>query len=150
MTDIRVQGLLEHSNAVVITLGATAGGGVQLSGGHLVYAGAPADACRLSLGPGSGDFVITGNYFDKNGPGPAVVLATARGKFADNHFLADAACAGPMVAVAVASQALTFGGNECRANGSAMTALVQLLSGVGGAPANGVYKGNNVYGSHPR
>jgi hypothetical protein len=30
-----------------------------------------------------------------------------------------------------------------------MTALIQLLKGAGGAPTNGVYDGNNVYGTHP-
>jgi hypothetical protein len=150
VTDLRLSGLLEHSNTLGITLGATAGGGgLQMSGCHLVYASAPPGAYRLSLGAGAGDFVITGNYFDKNGPGPAVLLATARGKLSDNHFLADAACTGPIVTVATANQALTFRGNDCRANNSSMTALLQLLKGAGGAPTNGVYDGNNVYGSHP-
>src|SRR5215470_8203768 len=45
VTDLRVSGLLEHSNTQGITLGATAGGGgLQLSGCHLVYASAPAGA----------------------------------------------------------------------------------------------------------
>jgi hypothetical protein len=150
VTDLRLSGLLEHSNTLGITLGPTAGGGgLQMSNCHLVYASAPAGACRLSLGPSAGDFVITGNYFDKNGQSPAVALATARGKFTDNHFLADALCNGPIVTVATASQSLTFRGNDCRANNSSMTALLQLLKGAGGAPANGVYDGNNVYGTHP-
>ncbi len=150
VTDLRLSGLLEHSNTFGITLGATAGGGgLQMSGCHLVYAAAPAGSHRLSLGAVAGDFVITGNYFDKNGQSPAVVLATARGKISDNHFLADTACTGPVVTVAAASQALTFRGNDCRANGSPMTALLQLLAGAGGAPSNGVYDGNNVYGPHP-
>jgi hypothetical protein len=150
VTDLRLSGLLEHSNTLGITLGATAGGGgLQMSGCHLVYASAPPGAYRLSLGAGAGDFVITGNYFDKNGPDPAVLLATARGKLSDNHFLADTACTGPIVTVATASQALTFRGNDCRANNSSMTALLQLLKGAGGAPTNGVYDGNNVYGTHP-
>ena len=150
VTDLRVSGLLEHSNIFGITLGATAGGGgLQMSGCHLVYAAAPPGAFRLSLGKGAGDFVITGNYFDKNGQSPAVLLATARGKMGDNHFLADTACTGPMVTVATARQALTFRGNDCRANGSSMTALLQLVGGAGGPPTNGVYEGNNVYGDHP-
>ncbi len=93
--------------------------------------------------------MITGSYFDKNGQSPAVVLATAGGTMRDNHFLADPACTGPMVTVAAATQALTFRGNNCRANGSSMTALLQLLAGAGGAPTDGVYEGGNVYGTHP-
>src|SRR5712692_7564418 len=111
VTDLRLSGVLEHSNTFGITLGATSGGGgLQLSGCHLVYPAAPSGAYRLSLGPRAGDFVITGNYFDKNGRSPAVALATARGKVSDNHFLADAACTGPIVTVAAATQALTFRG----------------------------------------
>jgi hypothetical protein len=150
VTDLRVSGLLEHSNTQGITLGATAGGGgLQLTGCHLVYASAPPGAYRLSLGRAAGDFVVVANYFDKNGASPAVALATARGRISDNHFLADATCAGPLITVATASQNLTFRGNDCRGNGSSMTALLQLLAGAGGAPTNGVYDGNNVYGDHP-
>jgi hypothetical protein len=149
VTDLRISGLLEHSNTYGITLGpSTGGGGLQLSHCHLVYASAPPGAYRLGLGKAAGDFTVVGNYFDKNGPSPAVALATSRGKISDNHFLADAVCDGPMVTVSAASQNLTFRGNDCRANGSAMTALLQLLGGEGGPPANGVYEGNNVYGSH--
>jgi hypothetical protein len=150
VTDLRISGLLEHSNTYGITLGATAGGGgLQLSHCHLVYASAPPGAYRLGLGKAAGDFTVVGNYFDKNGPSPAIVLATARGKVSDNHFLADVVCDGPMVTVSTASQQLTFRGNDCRANGSSMTALLQLLGGGGGPPTNGVYEGNNVYGAHP-
>jgi len=150
VTDLRISGLLEHSNTYGITLGPSAGGGgLQLSHCHLVYASAPPGAYRLGLGKAAGDFTVVGNYFDKNGPSPAVVLATSRGKISDNHFLADAVCHGPMVTVSTASQNLTFRGNDCRANGSPMTALLQLLGGDGGPPTNGVYEGNNVYGSHP-
>jgi Right handed beta helix region len=149
VTDLRISGLLEHSNTYGITLGPSAGGGgLQLSHCHLVYASAPRGAYRLGLGQAAGDFTVIGNYFDKNGPSPAVVLATSKGKISDNHFLADALCDGPMVTVSTASQNLTFRGNDCRANGSPMTALLQLFGG-GGPPANGVYEGNNVYGSHP-
>ena len=150
VTDLRVSGLLEHSNTQGITLGATAGGGgLQLTGCHLVYASAPAGAYRLSLGRSAGDFVVVANYFDKNGAGPAIVLAATRGRISDNHFLADAACRGPVITLSTASQNLTFRGNDCRGNGSSMTALLQLLAGAGGAPTNGVYDGNNVYGGHP-
>jgi len=149
VTDMRISGLLEHSNTYGITFGPSAGGGgLQLSGCHLVYASAPPGAYRLGLGKTAGDFNVVGNYFDKNGPDPAIVLATARGKISDNHFLADGACDGPMVTVSTASQQLTFRGNDCRANGSSMTALLQLLGGDGGPPTNGVYEGNNVYGAH--
>jgi hypothetical protein len=150
VTDLRVSGLLEHSNTQGITLGATAGGGgLQMSGCHLVYASAPAGAYRLRLGQAAGDFTVVANYFDKNGPGPAVVLATARGKISDNHFLADASCNGPLVTLSTVRQELTFRGNDCKANGSSMTALLQLLGGAGGPPTNGVYDGNHVYGSQP-
>jgi len=150
VTDLRLSGLLEHSNTCGITLGATAGGGgLQMSGCHLVYASGPRGGWRLSLGPAAGDFMVTANYFDKNGPGPAVVLASGRGKISENHFLADASCDGPMVTVTAAAPSLTFRGNECRANGSAMTALLQLAGGPAGPPVNGVYEGNNVYDAHP-
>jgi hypothetical protein len=150
VTDLRVSGLLEHSNTQGITLGATAGGGgLQLSGCHLVYASAPAGAYRLRLGQAAGDFTVVANYFDKNGLSPAVVLGTARGKMSDNHFVADPSCTGPLVTLSTARQELTFRGNDCKANGSAMTALLQLLAGAGGPPTNGVYDGNHVYGSQP-
>lgn len=150
VTDLRLSGLLEHSNTHGITLGATAGGGgLQMSGCHLVYANGPRGGWRLALGPAAGDFLVTGNYFDKNGPSPAVVLANARGKLSENHFLADVSCDGPMVTVSAGRPSLTFRGNECRANGSAMTALLQFAGGPPGPPANGVYEGNNVYGTHP-
>ncbi len=150
VTDLRLSGLLEHSNTQGITLGTTAGGGgLQMSGCHLVYASAPTGAYRLRLGQAAGDFTVVGNYFDKNGPSPAIVLATSRGKISDNHFLADASCTGPLVTLSTARQALTFRGNDCKANGSSMTALLQLLAGPGGPPTNGVYDGNHVYGSQP-
>jgi hypothetical protein len=150
VTDVRLSGLLEHSNIQGITLGAKAGGGgLQMSGCHLVHASAPVGAYRLRLGQAAGDFTVVANYFDKNGPSPAVVLATARGKISDNHFLADASCGGPLVTLSTARQALTFRGNDCKANGSSMTALLQLLAGAGGPPTNGVYDGNHVYGSQP-
>ena len=150
VTDLRLSGLLEHSNIQGITLGATAGGGgLQLTGCHLVYASAPPGAYRLSLGRAAGDFIVVANYFDKNGASPAVVLATARGRISDNHFLADATCTGPLITLATANQNLTFSGNDCQGSGSSMTALLQLLAGAGGAPTNGVYDGNNVYGAHP-
>lgn len=150
VTDLRISGLLEHSNTHGITLGASAGGGgLQLSHSHLVYASAPPGACRLKLGKAAGDFAVIGNYFDKNGASPAIVLATAKGKISDNHFLADPACDGPMVTVSTASQQLSFRGNDCKANGSSMTALLQLAGGIAGVPTNGVYEGNNVYGAHP-
>lgn len=149
VTDLRLSGLLEHSNTFGITLGATAGGGgLHMSGCHLVFANGPRGGWRLALGPAAGDFLVLGNYFDKNGPSPAIVLANARGKLSENHFLADPACDGPMVAVTAARPSLTFRGNECRSNGSAMTALLQL-AGASGPPANGVYEGNNIYGAHP-
>jgi hypothetical protein len=150
VTDVRLSGLLEHSNTFGITVGATAGGGgLQMSGCHLVYANGPRGGWRLAVGPAAGDFIVTGNYFDKNGPSPAVVLANARGKVSENHFLADPSCDGPMVTVTAARPSLTFRGNECRANGSPMTALLQFAGGSAGAPPNGVYEGNNVYGTHP-
>ena len=150
VTDLRLSGVLEHSNTQGITLGATAGGGgLQLTGCHLVYASAPPGAYRLSLGRAAGDFVVVANYFDKNGASPAVVLANGRGRISDNHFLADATCSGPILTLSTANQNLTFRGNDCRGNGSSMTALLQLLAGAGGAPTNGVYDGNNVYGTHP-
>ena len=150
VTDLRISGLLEHRNTFGITLGATAGGGgLQMSGCHLVGVNLPRGGWRLALGAAAGDFMVTGNYFDKNGPSPAIVLAAARGKISENHFLADPSCDGPMVEVRAARPSLTFRGNECRANGSAMTALLHL-AGVSGTPPNGVYEGNNVYGAHPR
>src|ERR1022692_3314209 len=133
-----------------ITLGATAGaGGRPLTGCPLVYASASPGAYRLALGRAAGDFVVVANYFDKNGASPAVVLATARGRISDNHFLADSTCSGPLITLSTANQNLTFRGNDCRGNGSSMTALLQLIAGAGGAPTNGVYDGNNVYGTHP-
>ena len=39
----------------------------------------PRGAYRLGLGNAAGDFTVIGNYFDKNGPSPAVVLATLGG-----------------------------------------------------------------------
>lgn len=148
VTDLRLTGLLEHRNMFGVTLGATAGGGgLQMSGCHLVGVNIPRGGWRLALGQAAGDFMVTGNYFDKNGPSPAIVLAAARGKISENHFLADTSCDGPMIEARAARPSLTFRGNECRANGSAMTALLHL-TGVKGAPANGVYDGNNVYGEH--
>ena len=106
VTDLRLAGLLEHSNTCGVTLGATAGGGgLQMSGCHLVYANGPRGGWRLALGPAAGDFIVTGNYFDKNGPSPAIVLASGRGKVSENHFLADASCDGPMVTVTAAAVA---------------------------------------------
>lgn len=146
-TDGRIINLLEHQNTQGITLGPTAGGGgFQISNCHFVYVGAPAAAWRFSNGAQAGDYVINGNYFDQSGSGQHCKLANAKGAFTDNHFLPAASANGALVTVSTASQELNFSDNHANANGSSMTSLLQTTAHAG-APTEGVYIGNSVYGS---
>lgn len=147
VTDIRIIGGLFHSNTQGCTFGATAGGGgVQIYSAHFVYAGVASAAYALKLGSQAGDYNIQGCYFDKNGNNVAVQLANAKGLFCNNHFLVDSTLSSQPVNITTASLETVFCNNHCNSNGSSMTALLKTTASSG-APSNGVYTGNNVYGT---
>jgi hypothetical protein len=148
VTDLRIANCLFHACTENLTLGATAGGGgLQLSGTHFTYTGSPSAGWHLSLGSQAGDFAISGNYFDQDGSAIAVQLATAKGVFNSNHFLAAAtSTALSLVKLSTASQELTFMGNDCNVNGSSIVAFFQTTAHAG-TPTGGCYLGNVCYGT---
>jgi hypothetical protein len=148
VSDLRVIGNLFHSCTQQFTLGPTAGGGgLQASGNHYTYAGMPSGGYHLSLGSQAGDFMITNDYFDQAGSTVCVQLATAKGKFSGNHFLAaGSSTAASLVKVSTSSQELNCCDNDCNGNGSSITALVQTTA-HSGTPTGGIWAGNSVYGT---
>jgi hypothetical protein len=149
VTDLRVTGNLFHSNTEGLTLGATAGGGGgQFANNHYTYSGMPSTGWHVSLGAQSGDFMFANEYFDVGGSARVVQLATAKGIFSGNHFLATStSTAVSLVKLSTsANQEITFCNNDCNGNGSSITALFQT-SAHSGAPTGGVYVGNAVYGT---
>jgi hypothetical protein len=148
VSDLRVIGNLFHSCTQQFTLGPTAGGGgLQASGNHYTYSGMPSGGYHLSLGSQAGDFMITNDYFDQAGNTVCVQLATAKGKFSGNHFLAAASStAASLVKVSTSSQELNCCDNDCNGNGSSITALLQTTA-HSGSPTGGIWVGNSVYGT---
>jgi hypothetical protein len=148
VTDLRVTGNLFHSNTEGLTLGATAGGGGgQFASNHYTYSGMPSAGWHMSLGSQSGDFMVCNEYFDVGGSARVVQLATAKGIFSNNHFLATStSTAVSLVKLSTASQELNFSNNDCDGNGSSITALLQT-SAHASTPTGGVYLGNTVYGT---
>lgn len=148
VTDMRIVGGLFHSCTQGVTFGATTGGGgCQIYATHFVYSGVASAAYALKLGSQSGDYNIQGCYFDKTGNNVQVQLASAKGLFCNNHFLVDSTLTSQPVQITTASLETMFCNNHCNANGSSMTALLKTTASAG-APSNGVYSGNNVYGTH--
>lgn len=149
-TDMRITGNLFHSNNYGATIGPTAGGGgLQLNANHWVYTGAGSGMYHLSMGSQSGDYAITGEYWDKGGAANVVVLlATAKGIFSNCHFLASgSSTATSLVKLSTANQEISFSGNNCNLNGGSIKALFQT-SAHSGTPTGGIYVGNSLYGSY--
>ena len=149
VTDMRYSGNLWHSNTLGLTLGASnlGGGGGQITNDHFTYSGMPSSGYHLSIGSQAGDFAFSNNYFDQAGSAIPVQLASAKGLFNGNHFLATStSTAATLVKLSTsASQELTFCNNNCNGNGSSITSLFQTTA-HSGAPTGGVYTGNTVYG----
>ena len=150
VTDMRFASNLWHSNTEQITIGASnlGGGGCQIVNDHFTYTGMPTAGWHLQMGSQAGDFMITNCYFDQGGSAVVVQLATAKGVFCGNHFLATAtSSAAQLVKLSTsAAQEITFCNNDCNANGSSITALFATTA-HSGAPTGGVYVGNAVYGT---
>lgn len=148
-TDARISDNLFHSNTKGLSLGPTAGGGgCQLINNHYAYPSMPSVGFHLYVGVQAGDYIITNEYFDKAGSAVCVQLASAKGKFSGNHFLADptSTVTGLVKLSTGGSQQITFTNNQCNANGSSIQSLL-WTSAHAGLPTGGVYAMNTVYGT---
>src|ERR1035438_8855992 len=117
-----------------ITVGPTAGGGgFQLTNNHHVYTAAPSGGYHLSMGSQSGDYMIVGDYFDKGGAANVVVvLATAKGVFANNHFLPNgSSTAVTAVKLTTLSHEMVLTSNQLNGNASSIQSLFQTSAHAG-------------------
>ena len=84
------------------------GGGTILNGIHATFAGAGAGGFIYLNGAGANDFNICQNYFDTYGNNAVLQFATSHGICSNNHFIADATLAGPVVSVSDATIRMQF------------------------------------------
>jgi hypothetical protein len=150
VTDMRYACNLWHSCTAQLTLGGSnlGGGGAQITNDHFTYTGMPSGGYHISIGSQGGDFMVSNCYFDQAGTSVPVQLASAKGLFNSNHFLAAAASTstGLVKLTTSGSQELTFCSNDCNGNGSGIKSLL-WTSAHSGTPTGGIYVGNGIYGT---